>query len=340
MSEPWRAFDAAWFRRWQPLLLAILDEPILGRLARWVLCIRSTDIGYRGRILAILPHAYLVDLGDGTVQADIRTHPKYGKRVYYACRPFWWALHAWDWAVADRYMPALSAGFATLTQYPSVGGTTVDDWVDRQGVDETLAVLRTGAGVGAGGGDSALYVWLQASTTLNQYQRCIRSIATFDTSALGATASISSAELSVWGNGTNTTLGAMDLHVVAATPASNSAIAASDFANVGSVSFGSVANGSVNTSDSGYTAVTLNASGISNVSLTGISRFALRGSWDLLNSFTGSWASAAQAYLQFRSAEATGTANDPKLDVIYSLAGGARAAQMTWTGAIIVTGAL
>src|SRR3990167_8858063 len=97
----WLAFTHAWFARHQARLLALLAHPLTRRWARWILRIRRVDCGFNRRIVRLLPHAYVCE-GDapGELIADFRTHPKYAKRLYYAFRPVWWTMHAWDWALA------------------------------------------------------------------------------------------------------------------------------------------------------------------------------------------------------------------------------------------------
>lgn len=315
-------FSPAWFDRHQRWLLRALQWPVVGRIARHVLAIRPHDVGYRGRIVAIRPNAYTVQNADGTYTLDCRTHDKYAKRLYYGLWPVWAALHAWDMVIANPLVPALNAGFDTLTVYPAAGtgGTTTDAWPERNTVDETFATIRSSAGT-AVGNDVALYTWLAASTTLNQFARQIRSIMTFDTSSLGTGASISSAVLSVWGNSAGPqSLGTPSFVICKATPASNGTIVAADYGQViTSSSYSTV--GSFDATNTVYTDCTLNAAGISNVSLTGVCGFGATTGWDAAGSFTGTWVSGGSTYYQFASSDTVGTANDPKLVVTYSLAG-------------------
>lgn len=345
MAEPWRAFDAAWFRRWQWLLLAILDEPILGRLARWVLCIRPGDVGYRGRILAILPHAYLVDRGDGSVTADFRTHAKYGKRIYYAFRPVWWALHAWDWAVADRLVPAWSCGFSTLTAYPDPDPetTTTDGIVARAFVSENWATLIAGAGSLAQDNVAAETILrLDSDATSNLWSGLYRAIFLFDTSSLTASAVVSSAVLSIYGWNKNDALAITpSLDIYTSTPASMTSLVAADFQQLGSTS----QTGSPITysawSTAGYNDFTFNGTGLGNVSLTGISKFGARNANYDVAAVAPTWSASAQSSLNGYTADQTGTTNDPKLVVTYTVSGGASAARANWQStAIVLTGAM
>ena len=316
-------FSAAWFERHQRTLLWLLAVPVIGRIMRWVLCIRPHDVGYRRRIVQILPHAYIVANGDGTQTLDCRTHAKYGKRIYYAGWPVWWAMHAFDWAIADRWAPALSFGFATLTAYPDAGdpGTaTCDGYVRRDGVDEAWATIRAGAGVSAGVTNSVWpFIDMRASATANQWQMLGRSIFTFDTGPLGAGASVSAATVDLYGEGAQTfdnLAVTPNIDIYAATPASDTTLAASDYAQIGTVSqTGSpIAYGSWN--GAGYNTFTLSV--FTAINAGGITRLGCRNAnYDVANvapAWNNSNRSAVGGYL----ADQTGTANDPKLVVTYT----------------------
>jgi hypothetical protein len=313
-------FSAEWFEHHQGKLLWLLNHWLTRRWFRWVLCIRSCDIGYATTIVELFPHAYTVllrDRGNGQldVSTDFRTHHKYAKRLYYAFRPLWWMLHFWDWLLADRMVPRLSFGFATLTVFPDPdqSATTVDGSVIRNGVDETLAVIRAGAGASAGNANATDNAQLLGSTTSNQFSALRRLVFTFDTHLVQT---IVSGSLSLFGSSKNTSLGSPDMHIAGATPAANNILAAADYSQVQTTSFSSIANASISTS--AYNIFSLNASGLSNVSST-ISRFSGQLSWDILNSFGGVWVASTQSNITFVMADTAGTANDPKLDITYTL---------------------
>jgi len=208
---------------------------------------------------------------------------------------------------------------ATLTVYPDAGSgnTTVDGSVKRSSVDETFATIIAAAGTSADD-TSAIQsgLVLQGSTTSNQFAQLVRSIYTFDTSPIGESSTISSLTFSIYGSGQNNGLGSPDFDVVSSTPASDNALIAADYSQLGSTAFGSVAYGSFNTS--GYNDIVLDSNGISNINRTGISRFGAKLSWDTDGSFGGSWVSGAYTYFNYRFADRTGTSEDPKLTIEYS----------------------
>lgn len=214
---------------------------------------------------------------------------------------------------------------ATMTFYPDLGhaSTTSDEGIDRDSVDESLATIRAGAGVAYGysnfgfsrdGGNAA--VAINSSATTNQFATLGRFIATFDTSALGSGATITGAVISLYGFSKRSNLGSPDLHSCGATPSNVANIAIADFSNLGTVSFGSLANASW--SNAGYNGITLNASGIANINKTGISSFGWKLDWDINNSFTGSWTSGDASSFEFRAADINDLAFTPKLVVTYT----------------------
>lgn len=215
-----------------------------------------------------------------------------------------------------------SIGRTTLVVYPAAGsgGATCDGQVSRDPASETFATIRAGAGTTADNISAQVICGLNASTTSNQFTLNQRIMLVFDTSPIGASGVISSATLSPY-SGTSKTngLGSPDFHVVSASPASPGTLVAADYAiaNFGSTSFASISYASytINT----YNDMALNASGISNVSKTGVSKFGFIHSWDLNNSFTGTWVNSEVSRVLMKNADQAGTTEDPKLTVEYSL---------------------
>lgn len=326
MNQHYRAFGSLFFLLHQGKLLWLLNAPIIGRWFRRVLRIsgESSSVGRR-RIFRILPHA--IFWGDGLRQkAEFRTHAKFSKRLYYAFRPLWWTLHAWDWAFADRWVPQLSFGFSTLTKYPNADGdggqNTVDGTVARWSVDETWANIRTGAGNSPVSNVASSYpIRITASATTNKYAQLWRSIFLFDTSALTAGATISAAVLSLFGvNKTDGNVIAPDIDIYTSTPASNTALANGDYAQIGSTSQTGAPITYGNWSIVAYNDFTFDATGRGNVSKTGISKFGARNAnYDVAgtNPSGVGWVSAANSRMGSYFADQTGTANDPKLVVTY-----------------------
>lgn len=171
---------------------------------------------------------------------------------------------------------------STKVILPSLAGE-----VYRSGVNESFSTIRSGAGTDVDTTEGE--VALASNSTTNQYGLLVRTIILFDTSVLPANASITSANIGVQANTVATNLGTTTMELVSSNPASTSVLATSDYSTLGSTSFSSVALGSISTSSS--TTFTLNASGISNISIGSISKFGFILGWDLNNNFTGTWAS-------------------------------------------------
>lgn len=324
-TGPFLAFTPQWFARWQVLLLWLLNTPLVRIWFRWVLRIHR-DIPAPIRIVELGPSSITYNprpVWDSQcwhlrLTLDARTHPKFAKRMYYAFRPFWWTLHFWDWLIADRFVPEWSFGFLTLTAFPAPGANSpVDGEVSRQNTDQDLPTIQSGSGTDVSNTGTDINVRLVSSTTTNQYNTLARGICCFDTSSIGAGSSISDATLSLRVLFSANALGSPALHICGATPASNAALVASDYSQLQSTSFASIAYGSI--SSSVYNDFALNSSGISNLNLSGISGFGIRLDWDINNSFTGTWVSGFQtSNHDVFSADNSGTGDDPKLVVNYT----------------------
>lgn len=318
-------FGKHWFRKHQKFLLNLLNFPILKIWFRWVLRIRKCDLPLKTRILEIGPNFFSHSAklkGDKVeLQTSFRSNEKYARRLRYAFAPVWWAMHFWDWLVADRFIPSFSFQFSTLTAYPQSGGgggnTTCDGEADRSAAQDTFANLRAGAGTGASTADFSQGPYLLAGTTSTKYTDMLRFGETFDTSALTSSATISSAVLSLYYNSKANGLGSPEIDTVSFSPANNNNVVAGDFVNFGTTPFASITY--ANWTAAQYNAFTLDAGGIANISKTGISRFGQRLNWDTDNSFTGVWSSGAFSQIGFLTSETSGTTQDPKIDITYTL---------------------
>jgi len=326
-SGPFLAFDAQWFARHQRGLLWLCNAPLVRLWFRWILRIHR-DLPTSTRIAQIRPNCITYGArrtAEGVeLKTDFRAHVKFAKRIYYAFRPLWWAIHFWDWLVADRFLPQLSYGFDTLTAYPAAGASSpVDGIAGRFSSNSSLSTLRSSAGTYSSATDSPFLLLSVGGSTTNLFAGCYRFIMCFDTSALTAGATLSSAVLSLYGrSGSTNGLGSDNIHIVASTPASTSSLSTSDYNQLGTTSFGSMAYGSW--SGSAYNDITLNSSGLSNISKTSISKFGSTLGWDLNNSFTGTWVAFGTTGYNFNSADTAGTSSDPKLVVTYTMASTAR----------------
>lgn len=312
-------FDKEWFKKHQSKLLWLLRFSLFRRILRI-----ETD----KPIIKIEPNSYTVFLEDNgetwKVQTDFRTHWKYSKRLYYAFKPLWYAFHVWD-MIINPLVPQWNLGFDTLTKYPdpdpetsTVDGTVWQVYSPTLGV--SWSTLRSDSGNGftdnASSEDAFLII---ADATTNTWRYIRRSIFLFDTSSLGSSVTVDSAVLSLKGNGTKTDGLAItpNCNIYSANPASNTALANSDYSTLGTTAYATaVAYSSLSTS--AYTDFTFNATGIANVSKTGVSKFGARnGNYDADN-VEPTWSSGASSRWTVIQADWAGTASDPKLVVTYS----------------------
>lgn len=325
MSKHYLAFGSLFFLRHQGLLLWLLNSPVIRWWFRRVLRVHGdcSSVGGR-RITRILPNA--IFWWDGPHQkAEFRTHAKFSKRLYHAFKPVWWAMHVWDWAFSDRWVPKLSFGFSTLTKYPDADteSATVDGNVkgeDGTGTSTWAQIIgRSGDGFDDSSAASEVCEIVEDS---GGWFRVKRGIFLFDTSTLTSGASISAAVLSLYGSGKNDGISITpDVDIYTSNPASNTALEAGDFDSLGAVSqTGSpISYASWNTS--GYNDFTLDSTGRGNISKTGISKFGTRNAnYDVAESEPSRGYAWAISELLAYMADQAGTTNDPKLVVTYTVA--------------------
>lgn len=294
-------FNKYWFSKNQTILLWFANT----WLGKQILHIDSKE-----KLIAILPNAIFWKKGKEYV-AEFRSHNKFSKRLYYAFYPLWRLFHLWDMF----WYPKFNLGFDTLGPvYPDADPETTTMDGNSQNSDASFATCRSAA---AGNSTSASNASsnCQIAVDIGIYY-VARNFHLFDTSALTASVTISAATYSVYDTGAGFANSDSDsLHAVSSNPASNTALVDADFDQVGSTSFGSISLASW--TGSAYNGISLNASGLANISKTGVSKFGQRIGGDLNNSAPSS-ADRVQTYM----ADQTGTANDPKLEVTYSIPSG------------------
>ena len=343
MNNHWTAFGSLFFLLHQDRLFWLLNAPVIGRWFRYVLRISgdSSSVGSL-KIDRILPNAIFWWEGPHR-KAEFRTHAKFSKRLYYAFAPLWWTLHAWDWAIADRWIPELSFGFATLTSYPDADPetNTVDGPVATVGGGNfAWAIIRDYVG-NVADDDVAIDAATAISSNTTAWDTIVRGIFLFDTSALTSGAAISAATLSLSGYSKSDSFSpalSWDVNVYLSNPASNTALAGDDYSTLGTTAFSSSVTYANWTIDGSYNAFALNASGISNISKVGISKFGARNATNDAANVEPTHSASSAAFLGMYYADQTGTDNDPKLVVTYTLAAVTGTATESITEADIVTG--
>lgn len=204
---------------------------------------------------------------------------------------------------------------------PDTESTSVDGSVWRTSTLENWGTIRGGAGTNADDTSAANNGFRFADAALDIWVNLRRFICLFDTSSIPNGDTITAATLSFVGNekldsgGLNTPNAA----IVTSTPASDTSLAASDYANLGTTEQASrVTYANLVADDSTYTDFPLNATGLGNITKTGVTKFGIRnGQYDIDNVAPTSGTNGTHAW-NIRSADQTGTSADPKLVVTHS----------------------
>lgn len=200
---------------------------------------------------------------------------------------------------------------ATETSFSSEAG---DGYVGYSGSGDSWTTVRN-----AVSGNTSNYTNtvndVRARLTGSDFQ-VRRLFLAFDTSSLGSVV-INSATLNATIDGNNSSGGgfAFDIHAAGASQASASELVNDDYDNIARTSFGSddYSGGLIDESFS----IALNASGISNIQTSGITKISLQHENDINNVEPTS-----SEYANFYMSEETGTAKDPVLVIDYTAAAG------------------
>lgn len=191
----------------------------------------------------------------------------------------------------------------TTTKRPDASPetTTVDGYAGRDGTSQSFAALRAGAGTDASDINVQLSLYTQSSGVSTEWQYIYRNIVTIDFTSVDDTHIKDSLTITVTGNGKTNNVGEPEFHVVASTPASNTAVANADYGQTGAVSFGSLSY--ANFPATGATAVVaINATGLAALSLTAVSKYGARTNWDL-NNTPPAWVSSVASNIPTKSAD-------------------------------------
>lgn len=216
-------------------------------------------------------------------------------------------------------------GFDTLTAYPEAGSgggnVSVDASIEQTGVNAAWATIRDGAGNFVANTDATDHFYDIVAGGTSGWSGMARSIFTLDTSALGVGATGVSGVFSVYGTtklNDNTISPAPDMNVYGSTPASNNVCVTGDFAQIGTTAYATaIAYASQVTG--AYNDLTFNATGNTNISLTGITKLGIRNAnYDVANTEPSQRVNSAESTLFGVMADTAGTTTDPKLVVTYT----------------------
>ncbi len=213
----------------------------------------------------------------------------------------------------------------TSTFYPDANPetTSVDGTARREGQNEIWTSMVNGTGSSAGDTDvQGVFVNVDATATTDKYLQNYRYIVLFDTSSIPDTDTVSAAEIDLAGDGSaeQAALQLTNYVVVTSNPASNTGLVGSDYQTRGTTAnSGTFALASWVQTSGTYNVHALDATGISNISKTGVSKFAFV--FDKDRSDTApTWSSSGNAYISCFFADNTGTDADPKLIVTHAVA--------------------
>jgi len=198
-------------------------------------------------------------------------------------------------------------GNTTSTFYPSLDG-----WVERD-FEATYADAHDATSGEYSNYTEASFTWASLQNRSGTPDFSIsRSFFLFDTSALSDTATISSATLSIVFFNVTDTNGNDSLSIVSSNPASNTSLVNDDFDQLGTTKFATDKT-LASLSEDAYANFALNATGISAISKTSITKFGLRNANDISNiAPTGVGNNGVYA----RGSETAGTTSDPTLVVV------------------------
>lgn len=199
----------------------------------------------------------------------------------------------------------------TVYPDPSPETTSVDGHVGRLASDLTWSAARnTADGTVSGDSDATVYLSSEFRSGTSAYE-ITRGYYLFDTSSITDTDSIDSGTFSLMNLADNSATEALGL--IQTSPASDTAIATGDY---DALTLNTPTEGATRVSsftNNTYMNFTLNASGLSWVSKTGISKYGIRFAGDIDDSSPG-----ARSYRSVAHAETASTTSDPKLAITHS----------------------
>jgi hypothetical protein len=214
-------------------------------------------------------------------------------------------------------------GRTVYTIYPEAGGggaNVTGDAMMNCGYEQNWAATYGHAGTSVPNGMSYLQIDFGLSLTASpNYWSLYRGGLTFDASAIGPGKEVTGIQLSLYGLGRDS-YGSFipSWNFTSFAPSANNDFVASDFniSHFGTVGLQTVDAAFNDFTTTGYNTLTGNATAIALFNTTGVNGYGLRISPDINNANPG-WYYNIGAFVGFRvkSADATGTSQDPKLTV-------------------------
>jgi len=304
-----------WMRQHQGLMLALANTSE----GKDLLCIEDHGLP----IIGIRKNAVLYDQGGGQLMADFRVGAKWANVVRYRWQEVKHALDRMnELSLLKAIWAGVPAGAATLTVHPDPNpeSTSVDGWASQDTGVAYWDTVHDGSGSVAEDDAVSLYLGISAYGVSAYWWLIRRGFFLFDTSALTSGAAITAAVFSTQVSAKVQTVSGQSMSLVLSNPASNTAIAAGDYAiaragtakQATDVTLDSIVADNHTPND-----WTLDATGRGNVSLTGITKLGMRISADQTD--TDPWNGAGVTHLVAVAAETSGTTDDPTLVVTYTV---------------------
>lgn len=216
------------------------------------------------------------------------------------------------------------AGGITTTAFPDPDPetTTVDGDIGRNSVNESFALIRSGVANLVRPSGTLVASHLGSNVTSSNYFAMFRFCALFDFSAIE---DINTKESATYEIVVQTKADgfapAGSVSLVTTTPASNTDLVAGDYAQFGTTKQADDKTVASITADNvTYNAWTMNATGLTNISLTTVSKFGNRTAYDTDNAEPTWTSDVSSGITVMPTAETTGTGKDPKTVLIHSAA--------------------
>jgi hypothetical protein len=209
----------------------------------------------------------------------------------------------------------------SITVYPDPHPetSTVDGYAGESSPDRGWDSMQAAAGDTSDDSSIHIHAYFRSNGVPNQWMDIWRGIILFDTSSIPDGETITSATLSLYGQGKlDEASNSPTFNIFSSAPASNNDLANGDYDSCGTTAYCDTAITYANIDTSGYNDWAFNATGIAAIDKTGVSKFSVREATYDAPDVQPTWGSGgAEAYADFFSAEQSGTSNDPMLVVVY-----------------------
>lgn len=321
-----RLDEDIWFKVYQKELLGIANT----KYGRDLLCIPQEY----PEIVEISKRHVKAHLGYGVYKSDFRIGAKWANVIRYRWERFTSYLRYFQannfpeakyLSAATKAARAVHATTSTFYPDPNPETTTVDGTIRNQAAGGWSSVQ--GAATGTTAFDSLSVIFTSAEFVSGTTFNIDRAFMLWDTAAIPDTDDIASATvdffIDVIENGINDANSYTTI-VGLTSPASNTALATADFDQCGAIDNPTKFSNDVDhdsLTDEAYYSWTINATGLANISKTGITKWGWRMGHDIVDSTPGT---GTVNEINADSADASGTSQDPRLVVIHAAPSSAR----------------